>query len=491
MHSVALLKEPSDLNLARLFSDYNSIVKYGNDEKSAYVWDGRTKLWIKYSSSSNWIRYIGRVLLVVLHKSMQAGQIDMQVANKFHERICNQPSLSRVQRSVERRQDNNFLENVDKLDHVIPIADGKKINIKTMIVSNRTIRDCYTYFIKANYLPNLVAENNEFIKFLRSIWTDDAEYNFFRLLNGKFVLPDNHANILVIWHQINGAGGKTIWTNVLCNVLNPRITSLGNEIIYKKRKLNTFKLARLRGKTLAYIDEVSSKDKMNLRLVLDLTGGGYRGEADKYEKEIVSGVRPQTAGLILLGNAINIEVTEALERRVVYLISRQYFREPEHWLYDRNDPRCGTSNNNLINELLNNKDHVFTFLIDAAHDYINLRTGIKSIIPKSIRQNWLEKYSEKPEKRFTLLQDFMGECCVNIKDAIETIEHFVEEWNMHLLRKNIDIVMFKNDINILIKRGFGDPKIKLEFTWENDNSIPIMRNIKLINNNHNNRYNLY
>ena len=155
-----------------------------------------------------------------------------------------------------------------------------KVDASTKSMSHRTKDDYFTYELDVSYCPHLDEKDNIFSKFLHGVWEDEEEYQYFKLINGKLLLPAEHSNLLIVWHHEKGGGGKTIWVNSIQQVLGPRVTQIDREILYRRTVRNKqFELARLRGRTMAYVDEVADKDtknskeSVNLKLLLDLSGG--------------------------------------------------------------------------------------------------------------------------------------------------------------------------------------------------------------------------
>ena len=75
---------------------------------------------------------------------------------------------------------------------------------------------------------------NVFANFVRTTFLYEEEYEFFRLLSSKLVLPDGRANILVSWQHELGGGGKTTWFSCFSETLNRRSTTFCREMVYDK-----------------------------------------------------------------------------------------------------------------------------------------------------------------------------------------------------------------------------------------------------------------
>ena len=123
--------------------------------------------------------------------------------------------LKNIKKVMNLECDEEFINKLNAPSEVIPIKNGMKINVRTKEITERGLNDYYSRVVPSNYIPNLNDEDNVFASFCKDIWPDEAEYNFFRMLNGKLILPDKHNNNIVLWQHDEGGGGKTIWIKCL------------------------------------------------------------------------------------------------------------------------------------------------------------------------------------------------------------------------------------------------------------------------------------
>ena len=121
------------------------------------------------------------------------------------------------------------LLNVSQL--YLPIKGGKKINLKTLQVSERTRNDYWTFEIDATFNKSLRDDNNVFVQFLKSMWDDPEEYQYIEQLIGYMVTLLYDQNLLIIWQHSKGGGGKTIFINTLWSVLRQFVCKLDRKNI--------------------------------------------------------------------------------------------------------------------------------------------------------------------------------------------------------------------------------------------------------------------
>ena len=365
------------------------ILKDGLAER--YIWNCNRLVYVHTKEAAALYRRI----VETIKRLLQAGLFNKQVTIEEKDHITSyiqSGQISNIRKFVDIQEDYEFKKNIDKLGTIIPIAGGYKIDVRTKQVTKRTVLDYFTYELESTYVTSMNENSNMFTKFIKEIFIDDGEYAFFRLLNGKLILPDMHDNNLVIWQHKIGGGGKSIWYKSVSITLGPRTTPLDREILYSRNKSISFEIAKLRNKTIGFIDESKVDDNsdenttknkkknvpVNLARLQDLTGGGIRAELDKYQKASSMVGQEQTANIVLLGNGCifsNNKKISSMERRVIYFTTLPYFRAISHKDYDSQDEYCKVKDPNLWPTLKENTNHIFTWLVNCAYDYLRKKAS--------------------------------------------------------------------------------------------------------------------
>ena len=424
---------------------HNTNMKWikAGDKHKTYVWDNDTLIYNETREPAVILRSIRNTINCILQRGIATGQLDEDLEDEVLDIIENL-GLKHVHDFVLLKPDLDFANNLDRLDEELPIKHGDKINLRTKQMAKRTRKDYFSYELGVQYLPDLDAEDNEFAKFVHTIFLDPEEYEFFRLLNGKLVVPDSHSNILVLWQHELGGGGKTIWFSCFSEVLYRRSTTLSREIFYDNCRRNPdFEIAKLYNKTVAFVDEirVNKKNKkkevpVNLARVQDLTGGGMRSELDKYQKASSSIPKKQTANIVLLGNGNFFMNKEALcssmDRRVIYFTTLPIFRARNSKDYDVNNQYCFEKDPNLYERLMNHKDHIFTFLVNATCDYLHKKKTIKTFALKDYQpprfiKLWNTLVNEINSFEETQFKLFLSQECKFQHGTLECIDQFIKK----------------------------------------------------------------
>ena len=475
------LKSGSEFMYALVFKRNNMYcqqIKHGPDA-ATYVWEQSSRLWKTDESGVLRNKAITKTMLNLVDRAERHNQMSASKAAKLFKKFANIKTIRNMKHYINLECEPEFSRKLNSYKEFFPIKGGKKICLKTKKVSIRTKRDFFSMELDLEYLPNLTEDDNVFANFLKSIWTDQEEYEYWRKIHAVLALGETQSNYLIMWLHEKGGGGKTIWINSLEACLGRRfVTKLDRDILFRGCKKNKdFELAKLCSKRIAYVDEVSTdadKTPINLRLLLDLTGGGYRHEMDKYQKASSMVARKQTATVCLMGNNaffMTDKSLSALNRRIIVAKSKPYFRKKGEDAYDPNDPWCKEKDCNLWANIEKNINHVFTFLMNCISDYINNgKEDLHPIKPESFRNAWKEINGKFLNTKKRILNEFFAECDESAGRHIELIGFAatVNDW-LKSQYEDCDIVITCNDIAAYVsENSFGSENaIKVSYVYAN------------------------
>ena len=434
-------------HLSNLFLRNNkhvhTVAKDGNVKR--YIWCADRLLWEHDMRPQSLTRVITKQIMELVANGLANKQITQKLADKTNNTLW-KADIKNILRYTAVPTDPEFMRNLDKLDATIPIANGFKINILTKIKSKRNHRDWYTYELQSTYLPSLKRDNNRFDHFVKSIFDDGEEYQFIRLLAGKFVLPDQHENILVIWQHLIGGGGKTIFVKSILEALERRVIGLDRSVILSSTKNAGFEIAKLRGKTIGFIDEITTDEDekrdvpLDLARLQDLTGGGIRAELDKYEKANGKQAQAQTASIMTLGNGSFFNKgnkSKAIDRRVIFFTTPTFFRATTDEDYDALNEHCKVKDPNIWATLIEHRNHIFTWLVNAAHDYLQRKRreptfSLVDAQPQRFKDEWNALSETSTEFEQEQFENFIYSECQNTEDNLILLSKFIEKLTEHV-----------------------------------------------------------
>ena len=464
--------------VCRMFKKYNKILiaVEGDVNPIYYMWETESKLWKKANSKA--VNYV--ISLTVgnlLNRMAYNSQVDLISLDGIRKKILNSSFIIGVKNQMYLPHNINFADKLDEIEFEFPIRNGKKINIKTLEVADRTIHDFFTATLDVNYLPDLKTEDNVYDRFIHSIWHTEEERLFHELVHGMLISPNQGHNYCINWVQLKGMSGKTVWANCaqdafkwLAKTIDRKHFAYGNG----SQSGQGFALSILKSLKIGIVEEASEshqrqsdKNGLNIRLLKQISGNGYNNEADKYQR--VSSVKPKLNNvvLVLMGNNVITVSPEdndsAWQRRLLVLCQDIYFRGPGQNGYDPQDKNCKTPDYKLRDRLKKHTDHVFTYYVKAAYKYIN--EGYPSLHlkqPASMKALYDEITSGKkqiqPDRKMENLDEFLMSKCVlsqNKNDDWVRLEEFCDTMNSWLRANNepTEFQLQQTDVIKLLKNS--------------------------------------
>ena len=458
-------KQNNHFDLAELFIKHNIFIKRLKTDKNGceaglYIWNITENIWEYSNNKSDIFGIIVKTFKHLIRCCRKQNALTSKEANLLKSKYQNAKIIGAIDRFLSIRGNIDFEQELNAINNVLPISNNKKINLKTKEITNRGINDYFTYYLNVQYLPDLQDKDNKFYQFNKSLWNCDDEFEYWCNLNGKFLCSDEHDNLIICWEHPIGGGGKTIWLNCIHSIFNKFVTKL-NINIFKTggRNNSSFELCKLYGRTLAYCDENtkntnelnSKKQTIDLALVLDISGGGMRGDVDKYKRVTASEAQKCTVTLLFVGNTGYFDAQtrmSALTRRLVMFTTEPYFRDFGDPDYNASDPNCRPKIPNLETSLLEKPDHIFTWFVNCAHKFLNNRLDLHSNQPErfkkycqSIIDNNHATFDKVGAKVNTYLTKFIEEECENV-EYIMSAKEFIDVFKKHVqdtYQKNIQI----------------------------------------------------
>ena len=290
-------------------------------------------------------------------------------------------------------------------------------------------------------------KDNEYAKFIHSLWNTNQEYEYFKDIHGMLITPDRHHNYLINWVQLKGGSGKTLFANCAQAVFgHKKVITLPRAVIVNRASSNKgFSISRMKGKFFCIVEEatnhVKTEQNLDIRLICELTGGGHNNALDKYEKGKDASGQLNTAKLFMMSNNLiqGDNIPAALERRLLIIPQTIYFRHPNSPQYNEDDPNCKIATDIIQKKLKDNPDHIFTYYLNAGKGYQqkgcpNLKQTIPDTLKKKHRDilNGLITIDYVEEQ--SILNDFiMEQCYLGPKKKYSVlVTEFCDKYNIWL-----------------------------------------------------------
>lgn len=348
---------------ASIFADcVKDIVKaYGNEKNMTYcIYKEDTRLWeeIKEPIYEGLIYdYFDKTAKNI--KAM-SGSLDVkEIRNliQLFDRSCFIKEI--VTRSKKTLYEKDFPKKLDCAPDFLPIRDGKKINLRTHEVTERTENDMFTLECDVS----LTRSTKYADKFFKSVFPDDEIREYVRKSLGYMLTGNTTARCFFVFYG-SGRNGKSQTAILLDKILSKYYHQCAKEVfVTKKSDGPSPHMFSLIGKRVAVYSEsgtsenveldfcnlktISGQDKINAR-------GLYRDPLEFYAQ----------CKLVLLTNYTPpLTAEKALKDRLRYVYFDQRFTD---------NPEAGESKaddeflSKLMNEYL---DEVFTWIAHGARKY--------------------------------------------------------------------------------------------------------------------------
>ena len=444
-------------------------------DEGLYTWNQDRKLWDEVKNEykpPSVKRAIVDVFSNYLKRAKFYGQLSQEYYHYLYHIAGSTKFVNAIYNFYAPSPNTDVADTMGEVNYRIPFAGGKVIDVRTKEISDRTYKDHFTWEVEAVYQPSLATKDNIFDKFIKSLWTNDKEYLFFRELCGKLVLEDEHHNYLLIWQHDQGGGGKTIFVNNYQRIFPHLCTILNQNLIKKNGRTMAFEMVKTRGKHLYYIDEStgdSAEDPYDFAKICELAGGGYDQTADKCQKISKTKAKKLKGVLMLLGNNgfLKNASPAAVNRRILYWRTLVYFRSIDKMTAaDKANPYCKIADPKLAAKLEKNLDQCFTWWVNAAHEYVNLSPDKQDLIsrqPDRFKDEWKAECNNTTILEEQLLNKFINSECVNLEGYECSVSRFTRAFNQFLVdhyssSKDMYTQSFINDF--IGDNKLGSPVIK-------------------------------
>ena len=455
-------KEISELLLggqskhAKLFAQYN-IEKYviiSRKGTHGYYFNEKTRLWTElgYSQFMNDITdFLNSMLDKVIKHSIDAS-FDKQ-SNKKMEKYEDEDDKAfqkRQQKRIEREEEEkksvaqqvklfnaekknvsrashvksiiefvthdffrqDFMDKLDVSEHLIPIKDGKVIDLKTLKIRDRQFTDYFTYELDCSYTdktPNAT-------KFFSQLMSDDKDkLSVFKRMLGYSITSNIDAKAYFVLIGC-GDNGKSALMRVIETIFKPLFVSIQKSLLFSENRMKQDMmpyLACLAGKRFGVYNEPSDALEMNESMVKAITGGDKVVAKKLYQDPFE--FMPVVKMWILTNKIVKFDAcSEPMVKRTNLIpMNAQFVDNPKKKGQYKKNP-------DFVKELETiYRDEVFSFFAQGAFDYYkNKSFGYDNC---SSLVNYRNDYIETIDPVRSFLKRW---CVLDTKDKIKTSELF-------------------------------------------------------------------
>lgn len=434
IQELKLTIEKNEGGFADLFKDLyaNDNIKFTSCEHlTGYVWQEDTCVWFPFNGPTYLSRIVTRIL--VNHIIEQIGILEK--IKSLPDNVANPDAQKGIQGCIEHFKktmknvstfkmaqsilklissdllDRDFSTSINNYEDVLPISEGKKINLRTLEITERTIEDRFDHELSINYTQD--EKENEVIDSLMTelmdihrdnMEEDDkvtnhnaiTEKQAFQVILGYMISGCNKEKMYTVWHGPSGNNGKSTLASLITGVFGVYAKSFDKSIIEQvnKSKGNSHNSALMatKGVHIGFIHETEAQMPISSADIKALTSGGQdtisarecRGKQEEF--------LPRFKLAILCNKKPKINGSDpALASRTRYIPFLNKFEN-------------SSENIKKIDNIKNNfRDAFFSWCVNGAKKYFDTGVLPKTDLQKSGEQQFIQENDT--------LQSFINEFC--------------------------------------------------------------------------------
>jgi hypothetical protein len=170
-----------------------------------------------------------------------------------------------------------FLDDFNRARDELPIKPRSVINLQTLEVRPRTIKDKWTYECDATYLTNMTEEEEQDMEtYFTKIFQGNKETMQTTLDIFKTTLSGRVVRHMFFLLGAKGSNGKSLLIKMLQDTFSGATDTISKKIIVQDKRatsaLNT-EVEKLEQCRMAFTSEFDKNEQMNIKMIKEVTGG--------------------------------------------------------------------------------------------------------------------------------------------------------------------------------------------------------------------------
>lgn len=170
-----------------------------------------------------------------------------------------------------------FLDDFNRAKDELPIQPRSIINLQTLEVRQRTIKDKWTYECEATYLTDMSEEDTEWCKkYFLALFSGRADTMVTTLDIFKTSLSGRVVRHMFFLLGAKGSNGKSVLLKTLKRTFTGAMDTISKKIIVQDNRatsaLNT-EVEKLEHCRIAMTSEFDKNEKMNIKMIKEVSGG--------------------------------------------------------------------------------------------------------------------------------------------------------------------------------------------------------------------------
>ena len=239
------------------------------NDKIIYYYNEKLKLWLEVDENQ-YNKYIYDFLLNTtkhirnLMKNEDLEDEEKAKINKFLSGCFDEDKYitTIIKRSFTLLYNSNFIPLLDSAKEFFPIKNGRKINFKTLEITQRTNKDFFTYESPVDFVDKTPNAD----KFFEQLFTNQENREYVRRALGYAITAETFAQVFFIWYGF-GSNGKSLLSKILELILCKQYCQCDENIFIKNKKQSgqaTPELMNLLGKRGGFYSEGETSDNVEM-----------------------------------------------------------------------------------------------------------------------------------------------------------------------------------------------------------------------------------
>ena len=378
------LRNHIDNNLAdcHLIQSFNTTIKSidKRDRVEYYIWCSVNKLWKK--NCDNALKHeIVRIFQTIATRASQQDLISETQRDVLIKKTLHHRWFLNIIFFFHVTPDPAFETQLNIMHPYLPISNGKKINMKTLEISERKKTDYWSFHFGHQFIRKQPTDNNKFAQFLKRLFPDFNEYEYMVKMLGSMIIAAGKNNTSFL---LDGDATVHKAISLLMNLLEkvfPQVSYGIQDKANMHRKItirNKTFFSKLKNKRFIWIDNISAETNLSviLKLVSGTTSLYHQASNPNMSRSLV---KPT---IIILGNQ------HASQKKFSHLASNKHLVVLKMKLSS-----SSLQNIKLPTELHDSEfdNHIFTFMVCAANYYLASNFDLFVDQPKKWKRVWAKK----------------------------------------------------------------------------------------------------
>ena len=434
---------------AKLFNIYNKdnyivVSRKGSD---GYYFNDTTKLWTELSNAQllndviNFLHMMVDKQIEIIKKKLLSDDIDDDEVKNFNIKIAKLTKLrlSNAKSSHGKaiiefiliyyfRED--FMNKIDSSEHILPINNGRVIDLKTKNIRERTRADLFTYELNVS----ITEQTPHATKFFSELMSNyKIKLNVFQRMLGYSISGNCDSKC---FFSLIGAGdnGKSALMRIIQTIFKPLFCAIQKAILFTENRSKSDMmpyLACLAGKRFGVYNEPSDNLEINESMIKGITGGDEILAKKLYCNPF--SFTPIVKIWILSNKIIKFDTCSEpmVKRAKIIHMDAEFCDNPSK-------PNQYKKNPEFVRQLENIYiDEVFSFIVEGAFEYYKYKSfGDEDCVS-------MQSYKNEYMGKIDISQTFLNERCeigpkfrIKPSDVFEEYVEYCKEHDIQMVKRN-------------------------------------------------------